>query len=1552
MLHKRLISLLLAIVFVLPDFLVYGQPALAEATKGNQTSQVQEDKDSKEKESKESKEKEDDKDAKEKKPKLTALSPARLALNQTTRITLTGTNLSNISQVQFDPSADIAARILYGTDTEKVIEVIVNPLATLGKRKVRVANPKGSSNPLDFDIIPPPPTAPATTLSGKVLSGDAIPKPLAGVRVSLEQFPGTGEAYTDATGAFTLRNLPERKTTILVDGRPISTAQVEYPAVIVPANILANQANKLAYTVYLTANDPQGKKTIPTTFAQDLTLTTPDNPGLQVKLPAGLKITRPDGTPVTQITITSLPPDRTPMPFPNGVSPVRLLSIQPADAILSQPVQVTYPNLSKNARPGTKVPLYRADHDTESGQYVRYGTGTVSANGQQIVPDIDPATGKPYGLPAFSWHFPIPPQPQNQGPGDPPKNQQGNGCSSGGSVDVASGTEKYQSTDIAVTGGQMPFGLTRTYRSGDNRQGPFGIGSAHNFELILQEIPPVDPAFLSPGTPVPPSQLVELVQSNNYRVKFPIVAGTTNQFANLDSPGHRGSTLTKNGSGYTLKMKNGGTMTFGVSSTIGGGKVNYFLTSLTDRNGNTFNITRDAGRNVTEISSVSGKLTLAVDLNTGRVQKITDQGGRSVSYQYDAAGRLITVTDPLGQTISYTYDANNQLLTTTNMRGIVDTRRTYDANGRIIQEQYADNSEQKFIYTLINSTDPLSGIASTDVVDAKGHTQTYRVDAGLYSCSVSDSFGKQNTVEREPGTNRVRSIVDRLGRVTSPVYDARENLTQVTAPDGSINKVAYEPNFNLVTAITNPLGQTSTITYDSKGNPTEIKDPLGKISKLVYDQTGQATSVTNSLNQTTQMVYDARGNIIKAIDPLGNSATFTYDLLNRLTKATDALGHVIQYQYDLLDRVTQSTSSEGRVTKSTYDANSNLVSVTDPGGNVTRYDYDNLDRLAQYTDPSGKIETYQYDVVGNITKYTDRKGQATTYNYDANDRLVSTTYADGAIVSNTYDDADRPIALNDTASGAGKHTFSYDQVDQLTQESNPRGTVSYTYDLLGRRTSLKINGGRTLNYSYDSNNRLNAISEGSETFSFSYDQLDRRAGMTLPNGVSAAYSYDAAGRLTGIKYTKGSTVLRDLTYTYDELGRRTSASGNPAPEPRDTATDTATVNALNQYTTLNGKTLAYDANGNQSFKNAVWDARDRLVSLSGPNLTASFTYDAFDRRTSKTVNGQTKTYHYDGADLISETGAEYTFGPGIDEPLKRKSGQNEYYLSDALGSVIGLADSNGAVKTSYNYSPFGKKQSTGASSDNPFTFTGREDDGTGLYYYRARYYSPDQKRFIAADPLGFGGGDSNFYAYVGNNPINFTDPTGESFESFAQGLAVGGASGVVSSFVITAAVTASGVTIGPLIAAVLYLGGGAALIAAINEIANEPCPDKRDYLLGALIGGAVGGGLGAKLGGGLGAGLRQGRSPYINPKSVAGKSPSEIDQLARKKGLTPKGSDPMSGKGAYIDPVTGKQRVLIHPDASCGPHCHVNNPAGERLNINGQVVPPESPAAHLPLSWP
>jgi RHS repeat-associated protein len=99
-------------------------------------------------------------------------------------------------------------------------------------------------------------------------------------------------------------------------------------------------------------------------------------------------------------------------------------------------------------------------------------------------------------------------------------------------------------------------------------------------------------------------------------------------------------------------------------------------------------------------------------------------------------------------------------------------------------------------------------------------------------------------------------------------------------------------------------------------------------------------------------------------------------------------------------------------------------------------------------------------------------------------------------------------------------------------------------------------------------------------------------------------------------------------------------------------------------------------------------------------------------------------------------------------------------LTDALGSVIALADSSGSVQTEYTYDAFGKTTFTGASNDNPYQYTGRENDGTSLYYYRARYYHPELQRFISEDPLGFSGSGVNYFTYVANNSINFTDPLG------------------------------------------------------------------------------------------------------------------------------------------------------------------------------------------------
>lgn len=121
-------------------------------------------------------------------------------------------------------------------------------------------------------------------------------------------------------------------------------------------------------------------------------------------------------------------------------------------------------------------------------------------------------------------------------------------------------------------------------------------------------------------------------------------------------------------------------------------------------------------------------------------------------------------------------------------------------------------------------------------------------------------------------------------------------------------------------------------------------------------------------------------------------------------------------------------------------------------------------------------------------------------------------------------------------------------------------------------------------------------------------------------------------------------------------------------------------------------------------------------------------YDAVGRRVSKTVNGVTTAYHYDRSDITAEQQgsavlANYLRKLCLDEAYIRQAATgNEYYHTDALGSAIRMTDQGGVAQTSYSYDPFGKTSINGTST-NPFQYTGRENDGTNLYYYRARYYS-------------------------------------------------------------------------------------------------------------------------------------------------------------------------------------------------------------------------------------
>jgi RHS repeat-associated protein len=203
------------------------------------------------------------------------------------------------------------------------------------------------------------------------------------------------------------------------------------------------------------------------------------------------------------------------------------------------------------------------------------------------------------------------------------------------------------------------------------------------------------------------------------------------------------------------------------------------------------------------------------------------------------------------------------------------------------------------------------------------------------------------------------------------------------------------------------------------------------------------------------------------------------------------------------------------------------------------------------------------------------------------------------------------------------------------------------------------------------------------------------------------------------------------------------------------------ANELTQWGTAN---LTYDLDGNllsDGVSSYTWNARNQLASVNVSGTNFNFGYDAFGRRIENPIGNQLL---YDGPNAVQEisggTAVANRLTGGLDEFFSRTDSTGTFSpLTDALGSTVALTDTNGNLQTQYTYEPFGNTTTIGPANANPYQFTGRENDGTGLYYYRARYYSPIYQRFISEDPMQLRAGP-NFYAYVHNNPVNLTDPSG------------------------------------------------------------------------------------------------------------------------------------------------------------------------------------------------
>jgi RHS repeat-associated protein len=1205
----------------------------------------------------------------------------------------------------------------------------------------------------------PPMARPGVTaLAGRVRTLDGQPLRHVMLRV------GSRVTRTDKHGWFLLQHLRSGHNELLIDGRKTGRGGRHYGVFEVGVVLNPGQTLVLPYTIWMPELDTANAIQIPSPTTEEVVLTTPRIPGLEIRIPPGTVISDHEHRVAREITITPIPVERPPFPLPAVPVPA-YFTIQPGGGYVYNQsgagVRIIYPNRLEWPV-DTRVSFW--SYDPGGVGWDVYGHGNVTPDGKQAVPE--PSIGVYEFTGAMAVSGPPPPP-----AGPPPGNSGGD---DGDPVDLATGLLVHAKTDL-VLGDLVPMMLTRTYRPLDSYTRPFGRGASHPFAIFVRAVTET-------------CQEANLILPHGGRIRYvrtnpgTVCTGATFEHAETPTEFFKSRleyVLPPGGAGarWVLTRRDGMVYHFNITY----GVIEY----VQDRFGNSITLSdRAVPGDATPkriISSAGRWLSLTYD-GFARITQVQDNLGRTVSYTYDpGSGALATVTDAAGGVTEYTYDASGRMRTTKDARGIIWMTNDYDSAGRVIRQTQADGTSYEFAYTL----DAQGKITQVDVTDPRGYVRRVTLNTKGYVLTDTRALGQPiqqtTTYERNAATNQITAVVDPLGRRTEFTYDSQGNRTSVTrlagTPDAVTTGYTYDGTFSQVTSITDPLNHTTTFGYDGQGRLTSITNPLNHQTVITPNAAGQPLSVRDPLNNTTVMTYEA-GDLVTIADPLGNTTRRFVDGGGRLFAETDPLGRTIRYEYDSLNRLTRITDARGGVTAFTYDPNGNLLTVTDTRNNSTSYAYDSMDRPITRTDPLTRQESYQYDNNGNMTQFTDRKSQVTTYTYDALNRRTLTVYADSSTTTCTYDAGDRVTSLADSIAGTIGRT--YDGLDRLTQETTPEGTIGYTYDGAGRRTSMTVAGQPAVTYSYDSADRVTGITQQSSTVGVGYDAASRRTSLTLPNGIVIDNSYDIASRLAGLTYKLGITTLGTLSYAYDAAGERMQMGGTWARTGMPQAVAAASYNANNQQVTFGSATMTFDLNGNLATQTDgsgttayTWNARNQLTVLSGSGLAATFGYDGLGRRRTKTINGVRTDFLYDGAHPVQEgvlpatPATNLLTGLGIDEYLTRSdAGGARHLLPDALGSTLALTDGLGAVSTEYTYEPFGVTSPGGASSANVYQFTGRENDGTGVYYYRARFYHPGLGRFIGEDPAGFAGGDVNLYAYVRNNPVNWSDPFGLSRDSY------------------------------------------------------------------------------------------------------------------------------------------------------------------------------------------
>ncbi len=1235
-----------------------------------------------------------------------------------------------------------------------------------------------------------------TTVIGQVKRVDD--QPVSNVTVSI----GAKRALTDADGRFFLYEVPSGKQEIFVDGSTANRSGIEYGQFVVGLDIARGKLTQLPYTMYLPRISERDKIRIDSPTLRETVITHPDMPGLMVQIPKDTVIRDRSGKIVRELAIVPTPVNRAPFPVADNFP--MYFTLEPGGAVIqgltpeaAKGVRLFYPNYDDYPS-GTQANFWI--YEPAEGWRV-YGKGRVTTNGRVFSPEsgvaLHQTMGGSYSVDA---NDPAPEEDKPECSEGCGSAQTGGGATAGDPIDLRTGTFFYDETDITISD-IVPIRIGRSYRPRDTMKRSFGIGTASSYSYKLSAEP-------SNGF-----NTMSLVPPNGARIKFERASGT-----GLSGSWRQNGSVTsfnnaeirlESGRGYVLYLNDGSQMLFDKYSP------NQLL-STSDRYGNRTEFVYDAGL-MTRIISPSGRFVNLEYDASNRIESVEDMLGNTWRYEYEGTYGLLSkvvypdltfkqyvyrarkITSPesvcpshdstycsyrdmhisLGRTVT-----QHAIASITDRRGVKVLENKFELIpgatsyiGRIIEQELPGGASYTIDYS---HSEPLSGTGSGVLVtNPDGSKRRLTFEPGSrYPQTDTVGYGTPlaQTVTFERGDyGQITARTDALGRRTEFGHNGYGKTTSVRYLANTPHEAGISLSYidDRLTSVIDPLNRTTSFEYGPDGHClTALTSPLGKRTEFTCNLAGRPTSVTDSLGRTTRLHY-LDYELAEVVDPLGRRIQYRYDVLGRLVAVEDDTRSLSYRAYDAEGRVVKVTSPTGKVTEISYDPNGNVTAVLMPNGNGITYEYDEQGRLESRTDALSQTESWTYDEMGRVVTYTDRKQQVTSFTYDALGRLKTTVYEDGGSVTATYDAGNRLRALVDSVSGT--ISWDYDGLDRLIGETSPQGSLSYELDLVGRRTQMIAGSQAAITYGYDDGDRLRTIQQGSELVEFSYDDADRPSGMTLPNGIMAGYAYNHADQLTGIAWRKpDNTPLADLGYGYNAIGQRVAQSGSLASELLPLASNNV-FDDNNRQTSYNGQALSYDANGNltnDGGRTYVWNAREQLAEIrQGGNVVASFSYDAMGRRTGRSEGGTSTAYLYDGIDAVQQTvggvARPILTGLSVDQRYAQGVGANrQYFLTDDQGTTRLLTDGSGMVVQRYDYDPYGRTEAT-TGAQNSYRYTGREQDESGLYYYRARYYHAGMGRFISEDPLGLAAGDLNFYAYVHGDPLSYTDPTGE----FACGVA-------------------------------------------------------------------------------------------------------------------------------------------------------------------------------------